>query len=540
MITTQDSIENTSVFSYDAVPYSSYPYPQSTPERMSTIARVTGLRTADVRTARVLELGCAGGGNLIPLAASFPDAHFTGIDLSTRQLASARAESEAIALGNISWMHADLASSPMLSGEFDYVIAHGLYSWISDKAREGLWNLLSRHLAPNGVAYISYNTYPGWRMRGMVRDMMKYRVRRVASPAERVDKARRLLDFLVRAVPRENNAYGMLLAAELETLRDKEDAYLFHDHLEDVNEPVYFHEFAERASEHGLSYLAEAEYRMTATGNLPPAVESLIGGVAENVVEVEQYMDFVRNRMFRQTILCRSEVVPDRRRDPRRIEGMWVGSSSRLDGEMGDIDDGRTVRFEGSTAVMSTNDRVVKAAMEYLSRQWPARVTFGDLLATALSRGRAEPVVSHAGASSAEGRRLAESLLMGFSTGQVELSTVPCGYVSPADVSDGLLCQPSTSRYARWQAEHAGFVTNGRHEVVELTDFQKSLMGLLDGSRDQAQLLDGLAALLEAGTIGVHHEGRRLPPGQAAAEALRMELDRQLLALARQALLLAP
>jgi methyltransferase-like protein/SAM-dependent methyltransferase len=539
MVVTQESVEEATVFSYDAVPYSSYPYPQSTPDRMATIARVTGLRTAELRTARVLELGCAGGGNLIPLAASFPEAHFTGIDLSARQLASARAEADAIGLGNIRWIHADLASSPVVTGEFDYVIAHGLYSWIPDRAREGLWSLLSRHLAPNGVAYVSYNTYPGWRMRGMVRDMMKYRIRRVASPAERVDKARRLLDFLVRAVPREDNAYGMLLAAELETLRDKEDAYLLHDHLEEVNEPVYFHEFVERAAAHGLSYLAEAEYRMTATGNLPPAVESLIGGVAENVVEVEQYMDFVRNRMFRQTILCRTEVVPDRRRDPRRIEGLWVGATSRLDGEMGDIDNGQTVRFEGPTAVMTTNDRVVKGAMLHLAQQWPARVAFGDLLAAALSRGRADPVVSHAGASSAEGRRLAESLLMGHSTGQVELSTVPCGYLSPATVTEEALTKLNTSRYARWQAEHNDYVTNGRHEVVELTDFQKSLIGLLDGTRDRAGVLETLGALLEAGTIGVHQDGRRLPPGPSATEALRSELDRQLVSLARQALLAA-
>ena len=103
-------------------------------------------------------------------------------------------------------------------------------------------------LAPHGVAFVSYNTYPGWRMRSMLRDAMIYHANQFADPAQRVQQARALLDFLAQNVPVENNPYGILLKNELSDLSKRGDWYIAHEHLEGVNEPVYFHEFAERAS----------------------------------------------------------------------------------------------------------------------------------------------------------------------------------------------------------------------------------------------------------------------------------------------------
>src|SRR5262249_50904910 len=152
------------------------------------------------------------------------------------------------------------------------------------------------------------NTYPGWHMRDMIRHMMLYHANQFDDRAERVEQARALIDFLAHAVPTENNAYGMLLQSELNLIRRTQDWYLLHDHLEDVNAPVYFHQSVERAGRHGLQYLAEADFAVMLTGGFPDAVAETLQHISHNLLHAEQYMDFVRNRMFRQTLLCHKEL----------------------------------------------------------------------------------------------------------------------------------------------------------------------------------------------------------------------------------------
>ena len=69
---------------YDAVPYESKSFPQTHPDRLATLGRLFGMNPAPVTHSRVLELGCAGGGNLIPMAFHLPENDFLGIDLSHR------------------------------------------------------------------------------------------------------------------------------------------------------------------------------------------------------------------------------------------------------------------------------------------------------------------------------------------------------------------------------------------------------------------------------------------------------------------------
>jgi SAM-dependent methyltransferase len=234
--------------SYDAVPYESFPYAQAHPDRLATIAALLGLRPASPARCRVLELGCAAGGNLIPLGILFPASQFVGIDLSEVQLHEGRDAIELLKLSNVELKHQDIMGLTEEAGTFDYVICHGVYSWVHAEIQERILEICSRNLAPRGVAYISYNTYPGWHMRGMIRDVMLFHARAFADPATKVRQARNLLDFLAKAVGTESSPYGALLRSEVESIRRSSDSYLFHEHLEDENSPVYFFEFAERAA----------------------------------------------------------------------------------------------------------------------------------------------------------------------------------------------------------------------------------------------------------------------------------------------------
>ena len=315
--------------SYDEVPYESVAFPQTHPDRLATVATLLGMRPAAAEQCRVLELGCGMGDNLIPMAVSLPESTFLGIDLSERQIAAGRDVVGSLELPNVELRQGDLRDLPRDLGAFDYIICHGVYSWVAADVRDRILEICAGHLADNGVAYVSYNTYPGWHMRAMIRDMMHYHAAQFRDPKVRVQQARNLLSFLAKSVVGSSNPYSLLLQAELNKVRESRDSYLFHEHLEDVNDPVYFHEFVEHAARHKLKYLGEADLRLMMPGNFPPDVANVLQMLAADLVHLEQYMDFLRNRTFRQTLLCRESVAVNYQLRADRLRPYYVASQAR-------------------------------------------------------------------------------------------------------------------------------------------------------------------------------------------------------------------
>jgi len=183
----------------------------------------------------------------------------------------------ALDLKNIQLRHMDIMDVTADLGPFHYIIVHGIYSWVPDPVRDKILQICQQNLAPNGVAYISYNAYPGWYMLRAVREMMLYHTRNVTEPEMCVAQARALLEFLVESVPAEAggtrtllNAYSDLIKKETERWKTHSDSFMLHDELEEVNEPFYFYQFAERAARHGLQYLTDANFSDVFPGNLSP------------------------------------------------------------------------------------------------------------------------------------------------------------------------------------------------------------------------------------------------------------------------------
>lgn len=255
---------------YDKTPYPSAPYPQTHPDHLAVIGTLFGMQPRPVDGCRVLELGCADGSNLIPMAANYPDSEFVGIDLSERQISSAKQLADRLRLSNICFRQQSILDRDDSLCQFDYIIAHGVFSWVPFQVQQGILQLCRQRLAPQGIAYVSYNTNPGWRLRGMLRDMMIYHTRSLDDSSTRVQQARALVEFLAAEVRGQKNAYGVLLGNELEEMREWEDEYFRHDSLAEINEPLYFHQFIERATEHGLRYLGESEFHTMFVDNLSP------------------------------------------------------------------------------------------------------------------------------------------------------------------------------------------------------------------------------------------------------------------------------
>ena len=520
--------------SYDEVPYTSMPFAQTHPSRLYALGTLFGLTPAPPQKCRVLELGCAGGGNLIPMADYLPDSEFVGVDLSEGQIADGKKLVGHLGLRNVVLKHADILEVDAAYGTFDYVIAHGVYSWVPAAVREKVLDVCRTLLAPNGVAYVSYNTYPGWHMRGMIRDMMLYHAGRFAAPADKIAQARALLDFLAASAPGEG-AYGQFLKGELEELRNQSDHYLYHEHLEDVNEPVFFHQFVAAAEAKGLRYLGEARVGTMVTGNFGPQVEQTLRRLATDQVMAEQYMDFLRNRVFRETLLCHRERTPNWSVPPEAVRGLHVAANARPQVPAGaaefNIADDSPVAFVSPSGVPVTTPRpLLKAAFAVLQQAFPGTLPFDALRRQARQLLGGNPDEFRTAGEDAAG--LAAGLLGCYmGSDLVELHGVPVVFArTPGE-------RPVAVPPARALAARTGAVANRRHEVIRLNELDRHLIPLLDGTRTRPQLVDELTAVAVAGKLTLKRNDTPLTAAADIKAALTEIIDEALNRLAKMAVL---
>jgi SAM-dependent methyltransferase len=512
--------------SYDQIPYPSLAIRRTHPSHLAVLARLFGLPAPPPRRCRVLELGCAAGGNLLPMAVDFPDSQFLGIDASARQIADGQALVDALGLKNIELQPLDILAIPSDLEPFDYILCHGVFSWVPRPVQDQILQIGRRLLAPHGVVYISYNTYPGWYLRAVVRDMMRYHVRHLQDPREKIGQARALLDFLAKSASGRTEAYRQVLRDEAEILSQREDAYLFHEHLEDTNQGLYLHEFLERAEKVGLQYLADAEFSAMLPSDFGPEVAGLLDQAP--LVVQEQYLDFLRNRSFRGTLLCSASLELQRQIDPLRLAGCDVTLDAHLE-----IPD--TVPPAGEPLVCHTAGDTIRAghpatqaAIICLNEIWPESLSFDELCSAAARR-------LDAGVSSLPNeverwrRRLAEDLLTLYSRRLLRvLMDAPRCTTRISDL-------PMVTPLARWQATGGDSTVNRRHESVRLTDPSRCLMPHLDGGHDREALREVLRQAVTHGPLEVRRDGQRLD--RIGPETLDRILDHTLRWLAENALL---
>jgi methyltransferase-like protein/cyclopropane fatty-acyl-phospholipid synthase-like methyltransferase len=508
--------------SYDEVPYSSHPYAHTHPYRMSVLGVLFGMQPASPDRCRVLELGCAGGGNLIPMAATLPESRFVGIDLSSVQIADGQRTVDALGLKNIELKHLSITDVDSSMGEFDYIVCHGVFSWVPEPVRRKILDICASQLTPQGIAYISYNTYPGWHMRGTVRDMMLYHSRKWDKPQEKVGHARALLDFLVKSVPESSGAYATLLRKEMELMRAQADYYVLHEHLEAVNVPMYFHEFAAQAKTSGLQFLAEAELGAMSMQGLSADIRNIVRQLAKDLVDTEQYVDFIRNRTFRRTLLCREDVTLDWRSQNKRVRALHASSPAAVEGTI-DVVDKTEAKFKLPGGTLTTQNPIIKAALLVLTERWPETMPFDQLLDEALRRIKLDP--SNKAQREQYANYLSENMILCLAClaqRAVMLYTTPPPMVSRAGD------RPEVFRISRHQAQKEARVTSLLHELVQLGDFDRQLVRVIDGSRTQQDLLDKLAADVRSGALkpsaNVSNEPAQLHA--ALAKALSDSLSR--------------
>ena len=479
-------------FSYDRIEYPKKLFLQTHPEHLATLGVFFGMKPPTVENCRVLELGCGDGNSLLAHAFNLPDAHFVGVDLAENHIEKARKSVEELNLKNIEFHQTNVMKmSSEDFGKFDYITAHGLFSWVPEFVREKILSLYHEMLAPNGVGYISFNAFPGAHQRQLVGNIMRYFTRKISEPSEKVEKSVAFLNFLAENSG-EAEIYQAVLKKEAKRFQKLESSEIFHDDLAEINQPFYFYEFASRLEKYDLQFLAEADlYAMFPHGLAPEAVEFIDS--LDDIIEREQYLDFFRGHTFRQVLFCRREIELNRRIEPTVLNNFLFNSHIRPASENFDLVNTNFETFVGNGGNSIEIDQpLAKAALFYLGQIWARSAGFFEIIDAAR-----EVLISR-----------------GYKTDdwQAEFETASAIFLQICCQTDLIKLhlrqskaaavigeKPKISDFARWQLrDSVDLLTLYNIGITFEDEFTRRLLDLLDGTRSRTEIFSEMRSFAES------------------------------------------
>ena len=362
--------------SYDELTYKSAAFAQSSPYKLEACATLLGINPPPCKTAKVLEIGCSFGGNLIPFAVNNKEARVVGIDLSGEQIRRGQEIVKEIGLSNLELIHGDICEFKS-DEKFDYIIAHGVFSWVPDFVKEAILRVVRENLSQNGVAFISYNVYPGWKTKDVVRDLMLLAAKDKENTEEKLKAAKEaLLVFKEFLLSMDNENYKKKMPIEMllfwiDTILDKSDFYVAHEFLEDINDPFYFKDFNAMLVKNDLSYLCECTLEDIFVPDLGMnKADSYKNDKFKDRIDLEQFMDIANNKVFRQSLIVHSEAY-------KKVANKQIGPSDinklHVVGDFIKRDDGWYDRFN----VMPQD---ISWLCEVFNKMFPASINLSQIL----------------------------------------------------------------------------------------------------------------------------------------------------------------
>jgi len=518
---------------YDSVPYESYVYPKTHPDHLYTIGTLFHMDPPPFESARVLELGCASGGNILPLAMQFPDASFVGIDLSGKQIDLAKGHVKALGLKNIKFEKKDITALGKKFGEFDYIICHGILSWVPQPVREGIFAACRDLLSDKGLAVISYNALPGWNAVKSLREMMLYHAGNFNDPKQKVREAVKMLNFVKENASGRSAVMGEIIKYELDILSKTNDSYVFHDHLESENHPFYLHDFADQARAADLAYVGDVEISSMYLGNYNEKVQESLKGLSKDTVRTEQYIDFLNNTRFKHSIVTKAANAKNIKRnlEPDELAKMYVdvrfvpdAKATEKAKEEGD-DSGLTI-FRCGNVPFKGGNKQTETVLK-------AMCAFGDRFNLEDIKPLAKEIDKDIDDKAIEAifkANIAPFALKNFIT----LSS--SGRTHVREISK----KPKAFSFAQYQAESSPQilkVTNMRRQTIGLDVFGRALLLACDGKRDEKALIEAMVENVKNGTLSLKQGDKPVTDEKEIRKLMDAPLKKGLEHLRRAALL---
>jgi methyltransferase-like protein/SAM-dependent methyltransferase len=451
---------------YQSIPYEGHAFAHTDPNHLAALGALFGLNTAHPSSCRVLEIACAEGRNLFPLAAKYPSSEFVGIDLTDGHIQTALSRTQQLDLKNLSFHCCDYADFSNDS-EFDYIIIHGLYSWIPRDDRTSLLRQSRKLLSGSGVIYVSYNTLPGWHLRKIIRDFLLYTTREISSAKEKLQAAREALRLWAKGSENPLTVSQQLIKAMLHSLEHLPDWYIFHELLELHNYPLYFQEFIVEAAEGKLQYVCDSEVSTVSDYDLPEETQAVVRTLASDILSHEQYNDFMRQRMFRRSLLARDDASIDRKDMLSVIVNLEFSSALTQERETEDATVFKSPQGAEFEVPVKTE---LSAALKALTSSWPGTMSFAALFDAAKKCGEASQ-----GQPSRE--QLSADLFQCLMRNMLWL------HREAVSLPDTLPTSPFAPHVTRQETTWSEHTTSLKHEDVILSKPERHLVQALDGTR---------------------------------------------------------
>lgn len=272
---------------------------------------------------RYLELGSGQGFGLCLLAAANPEGEFLGIDFSPEHTAHARALAADLKLTNVQFLEGDFAELgtawPSEHGAFDYVVMHGIYSWVPQAIRRSIVAILAAATNPGAAVYVSFNTQPGWVSTLPLQHILSLIDQE--SPARGMAAIQAGRDLFTKMEAAGSGVTRALpaLKARLETIRNKPEAYLVQEYLHENWHPMWCSEVMKELAGAKLALGASATIAENLLPHvLPQAFQEVLAGREEPRLR-EDLIDCLINQSFRRDLYVRGV----RRRNPG--DRKWIG-----------------------------------------------------------------------------------------------------------------------------------------------------------------------------------------------------------------------
>ncbi len=462
--------------SYDELPYESLPLPETQPDFLAAIAKLHGFDAPNPTQARILELGCAQGGNLIPLAWRWPASQCVGVELSRAQAEAGTRFIQQLGLSNVRILHGDLAALPADLGMFDFIIAHGVYSWVPPSVQQALLDVCRRHLSPTGVAYVSLNITAGWTPLLPLRaELIKRTTASLPAPA-RCKQALQVLRELA------SEWHDPILRNEIAFLETAAPSYLFHEYLDDFNTPISLGEFADQLQAHALQYIGEASPRH-AVVEMEDAWGLMPEGMAGRWQDAEIALDEAHTIRFRRVLIARADASCAQPAQVDALSSLAFYADLQSDEEI-DLENPVEQAFSNPAGhVFPVALPAMKAAVMALSMAYPDALNYPDL------QQAARRVMAEFGVASDTDEDTFRHTLFQLVMAH---GIMPCVSAGSHAIAPGE--RPQAHALARLQAQSPNWVVSGiRHVALDLDAPARQLLSLLDGN----YTIDALSAHMQ-------------------------------------------
>jgi SAM-dependent methyltransferase len=513
---------------YDKLQYPDHIFEYTHPNRLAALGKIYGMDPSPAENCRMLELGCGAGGNIIPMAYQNPHSIFVGIDLSRAAVERGQQKISAMGLTNIRLIHCDIMEVDAKFGQFDYIVTHGVYSWVPPTVRNKIMAILQEHLSPHGIGYVSYNAQPFSHLRDYTRDMMLYHTREITDPAKKVGQARAVMKFLSEN-SRDGTLHRLVMRDQYERVVNMSDEVLFHDDLNASAEAFLLHEVVAHASSHGLQYLSDAVFSRRYLARYSDEVRATLQGFPDSeFMSRDQYQDFIDGHGFRRTLLCHDGISLQRKVAPDFVKDFYLlGSTEPVDASWSLTDDSPMQFKNREQSEVTASQPLVKAALLCLGKAWPGALTFAQLLAKSLALLES----AHTVTESDEEDFVATIAELTFSGEIMFLHTFP-------KLATAISDRPAVSLLARMQAETGSPVTNLLHQRVWLTDERaRRFAQLLDGTRTHEEIIAEMAVVLADTARSTESLGQATEP-DSALSSIQEDTQRALATIRKLGLLI--